>query len=375
MSKLYFILVIVPIIIGISCSSCEKNKAAVVQETLSENMVRLTDDQFRYIKMDTVRLVNEVNQLTLNGKVCFDQNQVSKVYPFTGGILTKVFANLGDYVHKGQPLALITGGDVSTIAGSYAVAKANLELAKKTLDAAQQLYNTNVYSEKDLLAAQNEYRKAVAEEEKSKSYATMMGLNPDKLEGIYTVSAPMDGYVVEKNVSENTLIRPDNSNNLFTISSLKQVWIVADLYENDLAKVKLGDEAKVTTIAYSDKIFYGKVDQIGNFLDPVSRVAKIKVVLDNKDGLLKPEMYAGVKVYSETGNKVLQVPTKALVLEGNNYIVMIWKNDHLFEKRVVEIIHNLDDKACIKLGVQPSELVVTEGSLLVSNNDAGIVQQ
>jgi len=358
-------------VLAMALASCHQQQPERVGVALAPGMVKLTSDQFAYVKMDTAKAMNDQSELTLNGKVSFDQNKVIKVYPVAGGNVSKVYVNMGDYVHKGDALALIGGGDVSAISGQYAVSKSNVELAKKNLDVARELYKTNVYSEKDVLSAENEYKKAMAEETKSKSYIKMMGLGDESKGGeSYTITAPADGYVVEKNISENTLIRPDNSNNLFTISSLKTVWVVADLYENDIARIHEGDKVDIHTIAYPDRIFSGKIEQIGNFLDPVSRVVKVKVVLDNTEGLLKPEMYASVKVTCVMPGKVVEVPTKSLVLDGDHYCVMVFKNDHEFEKRRVNIIRNLDERTLIGSGLAEGEKIVTDGSLLVASNNA-----
>jgi cobalt-zinc-cadmium efflux system membrane fusion protein len=324
--------------------------------------------------MDSVREIPDMNILTMNGKVCYDQNHVAQVYPLTGGLVSKILVSVGDRVHKGQVLAQISGGDVNSVAGEYEVAKANSDLAKKAMEVAEQLYHTNVYSERDYLNAKNEYTKALAEEAKAKGYAGMMGLD-DKTQ-VYNVTSPVDGFIVEKNISENMMIRPDNTTNIFTVSSLDQVWVMADLYETDLSKVKIGDNVKITTIAYPDKIFNGTISQIGNALDPISRVAKVKIVLSNNEGLLKPEMYANVKCYNvNTASKVLAIPTKSLILEGNHYVVMVKRGTNEFSKEIININRTIDNITIVNSGVKSGETVVTDGSLLVSNNNAAMVNQ
>lgn len=365
-------IIVVIIASGIIFSSCNNGKkdAANDAPTAGKGVIRLTAQQMNYVKEDTVKLINDEDILTLNGKVSFDQNKVTKVYPITGGTVIRIFPGIGDFVRKGETLAILKGGDVSTYQNDYTVAKSNVEVAKKNADAAKELYKTNVYSEKDMIAADNEYKKAVAELNKSKSYLDMMGIKEDINDASYSITAPTEGYIVERNISENTIIRPDNSNNLFTISSLKTVWVMADLYENDIPKVKTGDSVEIKTIAYPDKSLKGKVEQIGSFLDPQSKVVKVKIVLDNSDGLLKPEMYASVKISTALPDKVLAIPTKALVLQGDNYIVMVAGENKTFTSRPVTILRTLDDITLIKSGLKQGEIIVTEGSLLVSNNNS-----
>ncbi|MEI6817065.1 MAG: efflux RND transporter periplasmic adaptor subunit [Bacteroidota bacterium] len=356
----------------IAITSCNLGKKETVTEeaTAETGVIKLTDEQMKYIKKDTVKLVNDQDLLILNGKISFDQNIVTKIYPYSGGTVIKVTAGIGDFVRKGQTLAIIKGGDVSTVQNNYAEAKVALDLAKKNADAAKELYKTNVYSERDMISADNDYKKALAELAKAKSYLDMMGMKEESVDATYTISSPTDGFVVERNVSENTAVRPDNSNNLFTISNLKTVWVLADLYENDISKIIVGDSVEIKTIAYPDKEFKGKVDQIGSFLDPQSRVVKVRVVLDNSEKLLKPEMYASVRISTIFPGKVLAVPTKALVLTGDNYVVMVAGPNKRFIKHPVTILRSLESVTLIKSGLKEGDEIVTDGSLLVSNNNA-----
>ncbi len=357
--------------IGIILIGCNTPKKDPTPDPSNDTgIITLDDQQMKYIKEDTVKKINDEDILILNGKVSFDQNKVTKVFPVTGGTVIKIYPGIGDYVKKSDVLAILKGGDVSTFQNDYTVAKANLEVSRKNADIAKELFKTNVYSEKDKIAAENELKKAQAEFNKSKSYLESMGIKEDNVDASYTILAPTDGFIVERNVSENTIIRPDNSNNLFTISSLKTVWVMADLYENDISKIKLHDSVDIKTIAYPDKVLKGKVEQIGSFLDPQSRVVKVKVVLDNSDGLLKPEMYASVKITTYFPDFVLAVPTKALVLQGDKYVVMVAGPNKTFTKRAITILRTIDNLTLLKNGVNENEIIVTEGSLLVSNNNA-----
>ena len=354
--------------------ACDKENVPHAEKVSSNGLIRLAEDQLRFIKTDSVREMEDINELTLNGKISFDQNHVAQVYPITGGLVSRVFVSVGDKVQKGQALAEITGGDVSAVSNEYEIAKANTSLAKKSLDAANELFKTNVYSEKDLLNAQNDYRKALADEEKAKRNSQLMGMSENQHN--YTLTAPVDGYIVEKNVAENMMIRPDNSGSLFTVSSLDKVWVIADLYETDLSKIKEGDPVKVSTIAYPDRIFTGNIAQIGNALDPQSRVAKVKIILDNHEGLLKPEMYANVKCINiNDKSKVLAIPTKSLILEGDHYVVMVKRSANEFSKEKININRTMQNITIINGGLKCGDTIVTEGSLLVSNNNAALANQ
>jgi len=161
-------------------------------------------------------------------------------------------------------------------------------------------------------------------------------------------------------------VRSDNGTNLFTVSDLNVIWVIADVYESDLSKVNIGDPVDITTLAYPDKTFKGTVQKINSLLDPVSKTLKLRIVLNNTDGLLKPEMFTIVKVHSANTTKYITIPTRALVFDNSKYTVVVAKNDTTFQKRVVKVLRSDGDKTTILEGVTPGERIVTDGSLLVS---------
>ena len=185
----------------------------------------------------------------------------------------------------------------------------------------------------------------------------------------YNVVAPTDGYIVEKNVNENMEIRSDNASNIFTVSFLETVWVMADVYESDIPKIKYGEDVDITTIAYPEKIFRGSIKLISNVLDPSTRSLKVRIVIDNKEGLLKPEMFATVKVHIDQGNKVISIPTQALVFDNNVFHVLVVKGGNIYEKRNVTVLQTGKIISYIKEGLAPGEVVVSQNSLLVYNNE------
>jgi cobalt-zinc-cadmium efflux system membrane fusion protein len=348
-------------------SNCtHKEEVNKPEENLPKGEVRLTTEQTQILGIDTAKLVNDESELALTGKVGFDEDKVTKVYPLASGSVTKVNVSLGDHVERGKELAILRSSEINDMQSQHDVAVSALNVAKKNLDIAKELYKTNVYSEKDLLNAENDYKKASSDVNKVKQQLDIYRANPNKNDAEYRILAPIDGYIVEKNISEGMQVRSDAGSNVFTVSYINTVWVIADVYENDLAKVKEGDEVEVTTVAYPDKIFKGTVKLISSLLDPTTKTAKIRVVLDNKDGMLKPEMFAIVKVHNKTPDKVISIPSKALVFDNSQFYVMVVKGNNTFERRPVELLRNTGEQAFIKKGLQKGERIVTDGSLLVS---------
>ena len=160
-------------------------------------------------------------------------------------------------------------------------------------------------------------------------------------------------------------IRTDNGGALFTISDLKNVWVQANVYEENIAKVHQGDEADVTTITYPDKVFKGKVDKLMNILDPTSKVLKMRVVLDNPGYELKPQMFATVTLYNKENQEATAISSSDLIFDHSQYFVIIIKSKKDVQIRPVDIISINGKTAYIKDGVKPGETLVGSNAILI----------
>jgi cobalt-zinc-cadmium efflux system membrane fusion protein len=315
-------------------------------------------------RTDTAKLAPLETDILFNGTVSFDENNVIRVFPVVSGTVENVEVSLGTLVKKGQVLAKIKSADVSTIQNDYRVAQANFELAKKNLKVAEELYKSSFASETDLITAKKEYEKAENNLLKAKEITNLYGANTDQ--PFYVVHSPIDGFIVEKNINENIQLRPDNSTPMFTISDLKKVWVWVNVYEADIAQVKEGQNVVITTMVYPGKEFKGKITNVGNVLDKESRVLKVRVELNNKDGLLKPDMFATIKLHIGQPRMMLAVNPKSLVFDNDEYYVIV-ENKGQYEVRQVKLALNTSQYAYLASGVKVGEIVVTEGNLLVYN--------
>jgi cobalt-zinc-cadmium efflux system membrane fusion protein len=331
-----------------------------------------TDSKQTYIPPDSLLNKLEIGEVTnsnvmkaikLTGKVSFNEENVVKVFPLVSGIAQDVRVALGDYVQKGQSLAVIRSSEMAGYSTDLITAEENLKVAKKTMDQMEDMYKSGLASSKDYLAAQSAYEQAKASLQKAQR---ILQLNGGSTTGVFTAKAPISGFIVEKFVTNNMAIRPDNSSNLFTISDLKNVWIVANVYESNIPYIKTGDSVQVTTISYPDKIFHGKVDKIMNVLDPTNKVMKVRIVLSNPEYLLKPEMFASVTVLTKTdGNKMLSIPSSALIFDNSQYYVLIYKSKTDISIRPVVVSNTAGDKTYIQTGVQEGEKVIATDALLI----------
>ncbi len=345
-----------------ACGKTEEKKAA---DKMPTNQITFKDEQLKYIKIDTVRRIPAMDEFTAVGEVSFDENNVVRVYPIVSGSVNKVNVSLGDYIKKGQILATILSTDISTYQRDYNIAKANYEVAEANLTRSTELYKSGMLSAKEYADAQKEFSNDLSEFNEKKQILELYGGSEKELDAMFRVVAPRSGYIVERNINEGTQIRTDNATNIFTISDLETIWVWANVHESDMGKVHEGDFVRVKTIAYPDKEFSGTIKKIGTMLDPESRVIRVRTELVNKDGLLKPEMFANVVITPKNTVEVLAVPQSAIVLENNNYYVMKEAGHNVFEKVRIRVGKNYDRNTEVVDGLQEGDHIISEGSLFV----------
>ncbi|MBO0950339.1 efflux RND transporter periplasmic adaptor subunit [Fibrella forsythiae] len=323
---------------------------------------------------DSVRRMNPENELVLNGTVTFDQDNVVRVFPLVSGNVEKANVTLGVYVKKGQDLAVIRSGDISNYVNNYQADKADLEVAQQAVKNTEAQYKAGFASQTDLITARNNLKKAQEELGRSTNVLRVYGgANANNGQPYFTVKAPISGYIVEKNVNTGQDLRSDNQNPLYTISSLQRIWVMANVYEQDIPQIKQGEAVDVQLLAYPDRTFRGHIDNVSNVLDEQARVLKVRIVLDNKEGLLKPDMFATIHVHigntggGMTGNS-LAVPQKAVVFDRDHYYVVVQTGKDKYDVREVTVQKNTSRYAFVEGNIRPGETVITEGSLLLYND-------
>jgi len=350
------------LILAVGIESCTSQSQPAVTE---KNEVCVSDSLSKLIQIDSAYTGNINDELKLSGEISFDDNKVVRVFPFSSGQVIQVNVSLGDKVVKGQTLAVIKSADV---AGNYAdlsTAGTDVTIAKKQMDNAESLYKSGIASEKEYIEAKENYNKAVVAANKVKEQIAINGGGNTSANGIYVIKAPMSGYVVEKKMTQGSFIRNDNNDNLFTIGDIKDVWVWANVYESDIAKVREGYTAKVTTLAYPDSIFTGVVDKVNQILDPVTKVMKIRIRLPNPHMQLKPEMFANIFIENKEGIRCTIIPTTAIISDnGKNFVIIYHDRCHL-ELKEITVTKTSNDKAYIKSGLQPSDKVISQNQILL----------
>lgn len=325
----------------------------------------ISDSTMALLQIDTIRYHNVGDEVKLTGEVSFDENKVVKVYPFSSGQVLAVNVSVGDYVRAGQTLATIRSADV---AGNYAdlsAAGSDVAIAKKAMENSEHLYNNGIASQREFIEAKENYKKAMIAQQKINTQISINGGGHTSASGTYIVAAPRSGYVVEKLINPGNFIRNDNSSNMFTIGDIGDVWIWANVFEADVAKVKPGYAAAVTTVAYPDSTFLGKVDKVNQTLDPVTKVMRIRVVLPNKSGMLKPEMFANITITNQEDKRELSVPSTAIISEnGKNYLV-IFNNANDVKVQEITILKANGGNTFVSGNISEGQKVITKNQILI----------
>lgn len=322
----------------------------------------IPDSLINKVQIDTAALRPVTHDYNLVGKISFDQDHVVKIFPLVSGIVTDVKISLGDYVKKGQILAIIKSTEMAGVQNDLVIARSNLAIAEKTYTATADMYKSGIVSEKEYTAAKKELDKAQSEVNRASSVHSIYGSGS---QSDYIVRAPISGYIVEKQVSANMQIRPDNSSNMFTISDLQNVWVMANVYESDIAHIHQNEKVEVTTISYPDKHFTGTINKIYNVLDPDTKTMKIQININNKEGLLKPEMFANVNVEQKTDSTMLCVPSNAVIFDRNQNWVVVYKDKCHVEARKIDVISKNLNSTYIRSGLKPGEKIISSLELLI----------
>ena len=323
----------------------------------------LTDSMQKNIAVSTVKLETVKNEITLSGKIEANEDKWVKVFPVVDGIVQSMNVQLGDFVHKGQTLAVIKSSNIADYQSQVTYAKSNISTAQKNLQSTTEMFNAGLSTERDVVAAKNELAKAQADARKASQISQIYGARGNAIQSII---APISGFIVEKNVTDKMQYQANNAQPFFVISNLDEVWVMANVFESDIAKIKVGFDADVNIVAYKDKIYHGKVDRIFSILDPQSRVMKVRIRIPNPDYTLKPEMFAQINIkYDDTGLQMAAVPSQAVIFDNNKSFVMVYKDKCHMETREIEIYKTNGNITYVKTGLQEGEKIISQYQLLV----------
>jgi membrane fusion protein, heavy metal efflux system len=307
-----------------------------------------------------------VPELSVTGVVSPDVSRAVPVVSLASGRVVDVRARLGDEVRKGQLLLRIQSADVAAAFADYRKAVADEALARRQLDRAQTLFDRGAIAKKEVEVALGTEDKAVVDVQAAAERLRVLGVPADRPpSGIVDITAPASGIITEQNVTTAAGVKSlDNSPNLFTISDLSRVWILCDVYENDLASVHTGDAAEIHLAAYPTRVLTGRIGNVGPILDPNLRTAKVRIEVANP-GLLRVGMFVTAVLHGQTQELRAVVPASAVLHLHDRDWVYVPAGEGRFERREVVGGQLLPgDGQELRSGVRPGESVVRNALVL-----------
>jgi len=311
------------------------------------------------------------------GTITLDDLRTGHVFsPVTGRVIT-ILAGLGQRVTTGAPLAVIESPDIGNAVSDVHKAQADLIAADHDVKRKKALYEAKAGPLADLEAANDTYRRAQAELERaSKKEELLRVANANTVTQQYTLPAPVDGEVLLRNINPGVEVQGQYSGGasveLFTIGELDKVWVLGELYEMDIARVKKGAPATVRVVAYPGKVFNGTVDWVSGALDPNTRTAKVRCTFDNPDKLLRPMMYASVQI-SVDQEKTLAIPRNALLRLDQTTAVFLETGEGDGHVAFRKVVINVDEGEgspwlVVRNGLSTGQKLVVNGAILLSQN-------
>jgi cobalt-zinc-cadmium efflux system membrane fusion protein len=355
MSGFSALLIAIPLIAASACSNGNAKDTPVAPRPLQ-------------LKTAVAQETSVSETLQIPAKIQADPARVVRVYPPAGGRLVRVSVRPGDYVRRGELVAVLESSDVAQARSDLVKAQAEADRSDRELERLKQLLDHGAASQRQYDDAKAQQIEAASELSRAKSRLAVLGASPDGSGNEVSLRAPISGTVLDIGSTSGELSKStDNANPICTIANLSSVWIMGDVFEKDLPDVHTGEPVTFTVDAYTNRQWDGKISLVSQAVDPNTRTVKVRVISPNAKGELMPEMFASLEV-KRPARGALVIPSAALLHEGADTTVMVKKGNNDFERRLVSVRPLGRDNVIVTAGLKPGETVVTEGAALLRSN-------
>ena len=317
-------------------------------------------------------------ELVLVGKIAYGEDRYSKISSPLQGRVVEVRAKLGDRVEAGATLLVIDSSDITAAYSEFVKEASELEYSTRAQELAKELYATKALALKDLKQAENDLIKARAEFRRAKERLLSLRIPAAELEkplaqqritSRFEMKSPLTGTVVERAVTPGQSVGGDVGQVLFTVADLDRLQVVADVYERDLALVKVSQVGRINVEAYPGTDFASVVASIGDVVDPNTRTIKVRAWVDNRDQRLKPEMFARLRLDIGDATPFLTIPKESVVeIDGKHFVYVVDGADH-YSKHEVTVSNVSSGQVRILEGLTSGQRIVTKGAVLVKGQE------
>jgi cobalt-zinc-cadmium efflux system membrane fusion protein len=328
------------------------------------------------------------------GKIAVDEDRSTPVFSPYAGRVTKLLARPGDSVVQGQPLFVIEAADTVQAQNDFIAAMTGLNKARSALDLAQlqhkrakDLFEGKAVPLKDyqqaeanLIQAQNDLRSTQTSLEAARNKLRILGFTDESISTFQdkgsinreiTIFSPITGTVVQRKIGPGQYVNSGASDPVFVIGDLSTVWLTAFVRETDASNVSVGQEISFNVLALPGRPLTARINYVSAAIDPATRRLLVRATIDNKEGLLKPEMFANVTIYSPGDHAAVGVPKQALIYEGSQVRVWVAHEDKSIELRQIKPGLINGDLVEVEGNLKPGEQIVTKGSLFIDRAASG----
>ena len=360
-----------------ACNSKERDRAdqmtsfsANASKSATPQLFTIPQNQMSHVQVVTIEPTTMKRTLRLTGAVAYNAFKTTPVITQVGGPVSVILVVPGQKVKIGQPMLEVSSPDYSQLLDSYLKAAESHRLTEKNYSRAQDLYQHHAIAERDLEQAESDRNQAQADLNAAEQGLKILGIkDPAALakapsSAQIPVLAPVGGEVVERLVSPGQVVQAGQTQ-AFTISDLSTVWVLANIYQTDLAYVHSGDDVVVMTDAYPGS-FHGKISYVSPALDPITRTLQARIIVDNPGEKLKRDMYCTVTVSAGSLSNIVAVPNAAVLRDDNNQpFVYVAGDANQFGRRDVVLGNAQNGQTQILKGISVGERVVGDGSLFL----------
>jgi len=347
-----------------------------------EDVVELSSEAVDTARLESAAVTRAAlgSRIDATATIKANEYRMAHVSPRISGKAFEVSAQLGDLVRAGETLAELDSIELGQRKSEFLQARASLDVARRNHEREERLFGQKISSEREYLEAKGEFDRSRASYRAAREALRLLGLPDEAIENIqwgggehplshFPLVAPFAGTVIERHITLGELIEPDDKP--FTIADLSDVWIVIDLYEKDLAQVRVGMDATVTVDAYPERTFPGMITYLSHLLDPSTRTLEARVVVANPEGTLRPGMFARAVLATppeENAHQALVAPADAIQQVRGSDVVFVDLGSGRYEMRQVELGRRQDEAVEIRSGLAAGENVVTSGSFYLKSS-------
>ena len=359
--------------------SCDDSKTSAGDPGISgpaggadkASLFSIPADQMPHIQIVTVEPSTLVRSLRLTGAVAYNGFATTPVITQVSGPVSRIVVSPGEHVHAGQALLYVASPDFSQLRATYLKANVAFKLADREYARSKDLYDHHAIAEKDLIAAESARNQAEADLQASEQALRVLGFkSPDqavqtRVSPELPVLAPIAGEVVERLVAPGQVLQA-GATQTFTISNMSMVWVLANVYQQDLPYVRVGDPVDISTDSYPDTIFHGKISYVAAALDPTTRTLQARIDVKNPGEKLKNNLYVTAQVQAGKINNAIAIPNASVLRDSENEpFVYILAGQNQFARRGVTLGQTTEQTTEITSGLAPGDRVAANGSLFL----------